>query len=44
MMLSIIYAYAGPEKCDPAEVYEQVCSSLIKRRAKHTNKKKEKAK
>lgn len=40
MMLSIIYAYAGPEKCDPAEVYEQVCSSIIERRAKHTNRKK----
>lgn len=40
MMLSIIYAYAGPEKCDPAEVYEQVCSSIIERRAKHTNSKK----
>lgn len=40
MMLSIIYAYAGPEKRDPAEVYEQVCSSIIKRRAKHTNRKK----
>lgn len=40
MMLSIIYAYAGPEKCVPAEVYEQVCSSIIERRAKHTNRKK----
>ena len=40
MMLSIIYAYAGPEKCNPAEVYEQVCSSIIERRAKHTNRKK----
>jgi hypothetical protein len=40
MMLSIIYAYAGPEKCDPAEVYEQLCSAVIEKRAKHTNKKK----
>lgn len=40
MMLSIIYAYAGPEEYDPAEVYEQICSSVIERRAKHTNKKK----
>lgn len=40
MMLSIIYAYAGPEKCDPAEVYEQVCNSIIERRAKHANRKK----
>lgn len=34
MMLSIIYAYAGSEECDPAEVYEQICSSVIKKKMK----------
>lgn len=40
MMLSIIYAYAGSEECDPAEVYEQICSSVIEKRARNTNKRK----
>lgn len=40
MMLSIIYAYAGSEECDPAEVYEQICSSVIEKRARNTNKSK----
>lgn len=42
MMLSVVYAFSGPDKCDPAETYELVCSSVIERRASHTNKKKEK--
>lgn len=40
MMLSVVYGFSGPEKCDPAETYEAVCSSIIERRASHTNKKK----
>ena len=39
MLLSIVYAFKGSEKSDPAEIYEMVCSSIIKRRKKHTNKK-----
>lgn len=34
MMLSTISAFAGTEKCDPAETYESVCSSLIIPKAK----------
>lgn len=33
MMLSVVYAFGGSEKCDPAEVYEQLCSSLIAHKA-----------
>lgn len=40
MMLSVVYAFGGPDQRDPAEVYEAVCSSVIKRRASRTNKKK----
>lgn len=40
MLLSIVYSFTGPEKSDPAEIYEMACSSIIERRAKHTNKKK----
>ena len=40
MLLSIVYSFTGPEKADPAEIYEMACSSIIERRAKHTNKKK----
>ncbi|MCD8005943.1 MAG: hypothetical protein LUF29_03065 [Oscillospiraceae bacterium] len=29
MMLSIVYAYTGPEGRDPAEVYERICDSVI---------------
>lgn len=43
MMLSVVYAFSGPDKCDPAETYEAVCSSVIERRAPHTNKKKKAA-
>ena len=42
MLLSIIYAFGNPDKCDPAETYEQVCSSVIERRASHKKRKKEK--
>ena len=28
MMLSVVSGFGGPEKCDPAEVYEFICSSL----------------
>ena len=40
MLLSIVYSFTGPKKSDPAEIYEMACSSIIERRAKHTNKKK----
>ena len=33
MMLSVVYAFGGPEKCDPAEIYEQLCSSVVERKA-----------
>ena len=32
MMLSVIYAYREPESADPAEVYEEICSSVIENR------------
>ncbi len=41
MMLSIVYAFSGPEQDDPAAVYETICASLTIHRAKHTNKKKD---
>lgn len=28
MMLSVVYAFSEPEKCDPAEIYEQICSAI----------------
>ena len=37
MMLSIVYAFGGPDKCDPAETYESICSSLISHRSHHKN-------
>ncbi|MCR5249212.1 MAG: hypothetical protein K6E50_01250 [Lachnospiraceae bacterium] len=32
MLLSVVYGYKGPERRDPAEVYEIACSSLIKKK------------
>ena len=37
MMLSIVCAFSGEEICDPAETYEFICSSIIKRRQGHAN-------
>ena len=37
MLLSVIFGFGGPNKCDPAEVYEAVCSSVIERRAARRN-------
>lgn len=34
MMLSVVYAFGGADKCDPAETYEQICSAVIKHKAK----------
>lgn len=34
MMLSIVCAFRGAERCDPAEVYEQICSTVIEHKAK----------
>ena len=36
MMLSVVYAFSGPDKCDPAETYELVCSR-IKRKKRITD-------
>lgn len=45
MMLSTVYAYSCEkwEKAEPLIIYNDICEALIERRAKHTNKKKEKA-
>ena len=42
MMLCAVYAYSCEkwEKAEPLIIYNEICESLIERRAKHTNRKK----